>query len=395
MSFAITKTEVLGSISAKEDIEAIAEISFGLRSLRHLLVHQLLLTPETKQKIKLTKLIFLAQCALNCSRSRIQEIELLGLGVTFSDPSIPNFMHTIENKISLEKVMTLATAIALKVEQHADKCSVANGPTAIALGEIKKHLEPLLEFVKNEPTTVMQVATKVHPRTISDWWADGTPMSLPLYPKREEGLSILPVSQCESNNQDDLAFIHGKIFNIEITAAEICGVMLERFGDLPNDLECNLARQCWDEGRHAELLLDQLELRGGFIGQFPSHLHIWNNSFQARNIAQALCIEQVIGEGHALGCDLVDRDRFLAKQDYELARLCEWIYLDEIDHVRQGLKWYRILSGQDAVQEMITLEDKFPSFLPPSLDVPLRQKVGFTDTEISRLQARIVVPPSP
>jgi uncharacterized ferritin-like protein (DUF455 family) len=72
-----------------------------------------------------------------------------------------------------------------------------------------------------------------------------------------------------------------------------------------------------------------------------------------------------------------------------MARLCEWIYLDEIEHVRQGLFWFKLLKGANAAQDLEQLENKFLSFTPKELNISLRRKVGFSDTEIARLQARL------
>src|SRR5262249_31771822 len=57
--------------------------------------------------------------------------------------------------------------------------------------------------------------------------------------------------------------------NNEIGSLEIAAQCLADFPGAPWELRMQLARQCWDETRHSELLYSRLRELGGYKGEFP------------------------------------------------------------------------------------------------------------------------------
>lgn len=62
--------------------------------------------------------------------------------------------------------------------------------------------------------------------------------------------------------------IHTHMHN-EMQSIEIAAQSLADFPDAPWELRMELARQCWDESRHAGALLRRLKQMGGHKGEFP------------------------------------------------------------------------------------------------------------------------------
>ena len=62
--------------------------------------------------------------------------------------------------------------------------------------------------------------------------------------------------------------LHGNV-NEEVQSLEIAAQTLVDFPDAPWGIRLHLARQCWDETRHAQLFLRRLIELKGTKGEFP------------------------------------------------------------------------------------------------------------------------------
>src|SRR5208282_2966997 len=106
--------------------------------------------------------------------------------------------------------------------------------------------------------------------------------------------------------EDD--FLKGRLHGIcagEFQAMEAAGRSLFDFPDAPWEFQLDMARQVWDESRHAEIYMKLLEYVGSYLGEFPETEVLWS-------------------------CTSVDD-----------------VLADEITHVRMGSKWMRKLTEGD------------------------------------------------
>src|SRR5215467_11940189 len=62
--------------------------------------------------------------------------------------------------------------------------------------------------------------------------------------------------------------LHRHMHN-EMQTLEIAAQSLADFPDAPWELRLQLARQCWDESRHTQILYRRLCELGGYKGEFP------------------------------------------------------------------------------------------------------------------------------
>ncbi|MFP8870218.1 MAG: hypothetical protein VCB43_01545, partial [Myxococcota bacterium] len=83
-----------------------------------------------------------------------------------------------------------------------------------------------------------------------------TVINEPIDPDAPEGLTRL------------LLRMHG-IFVGEMQALEGAARSLWDFPDAPWEFKMNMARQCWDEGRHIQIFEKLLVHLGGYVGMFP------------------------------------------------------------------------------------------------------------------------------
>src|SRR6201997_566340 len=193
--------------------------------------------------------------------------------------------------------------------------------------------------------------------------------------------------------------LHG-IFTGEIQAMEAAGRTLFDFPDAPWEFQLDMARQVWDESRHAEIFIKLLEYVGSFLGEFPESEVLWS----CTQVDDPACRVAGINRGlEGLACDVFEQLIRLAQKmgDPIIERAVDYVLADEITHVRMGSKWLNALTEGDperrrrAVEFQETIDERFNlggvrregdhGAVPISIATEARRLAGFTDEEIDRL----------
>jgi uncharacterized ferritin-like protein (DUF455 family) len=141
------------------------------------------------------------------------------------------------------------------------------------------------------------------------------------------------------------ARLHG-IATGEVQAMEAAGRTLFDFPDAPWEFQLDMARQVWDESRHAEIFMKLLEYVGSYLGEFPEGEVLWS----CTQIDDPACRVAGINRGlEGLACDVFDQIIRLAQRmgDPVIDRAVDYVLADEITHVRMGSKWMRKLTEGD------------------------------------------------
>ncbi|MBW3564848.1 MAG: ferritin-like domain-containing protein [Acidobacteria bacterium] len=167
--------------------------------------------------------------------------------------------------------------------------------------------------------------------------------------------------------------------NNEIGGIEIAAQMLVDFPDAPWELRMELARQCWDETRHVELLHRRLVELGGHKGQFPISNFEWCVTNLLDHIAARLALQNRTLEAGQM--DILGKITRAWREvgDDETARVLEGILADEIQHVRFANQWIRRMVEKDrrvllaVANAMVTLRRANDALAPEPGEV---NKVG-------------------
>jgi uncharacterized ferritin-like protein (DUF455 family) len=140
--------------------------------------------------------------------------------------------------------------------------------------------------------------------------------------------------------------VHTHMHN-EMQSIEIAAQCLADFPEAEWELRLELARQCWDESRHARLLLNRLKEMGGHKGEFPVMHFEWNITCMCDSLAARLAIQNRSFEGGEMDVLKVHADMWRAEGDPVTAELMEGILSDEIQHVRFANRWLKHLARQN------------------------------------------------
>jgi uncharacterized ferritin-like protein (DUF455 family) len=190
------------------------------------------------------------------------------------------------------------------------------------------------------------------------------------------------------------ALFHHLLMSTEIPTIEHCAALLwEHRGMMPHAFERDMARQMWDEARHAQACLDRLRDLGHAPGDFPIDLMLWRMT-RGRSLSLRLVLHQRIGEWLGLDAAVWWSERFEAEGDPVSAALLRFVARDEHLHVAFGNKWLRAIENSDAAVDRIQLEaeairENVGAGVNRSTPFPLNirscQETGFTAAEVARL----------
>jgi uncharacterized ferritin-like protein (DUF455 family) len=130
-------------------------------------------------------------------------------------------------------------------------------------------------------------------------------------------------------------------YNQEVQSMEVAAMCLTDFPDAPWNLRMELARQCWDEARHAILVYNRLVANGGYKGQFPIANLNWSVVNMIDTLVGRMDIQHRTFEAGSLDIESVAIPMFREAGDGETADSMEVIEADEIQHVRFGNDWVK------------------------------------------------------
>ena len=183
--------------------------------------------------------------------------------------------------------------------------------------------------------------------------------------------------------------LHIALINLEIPAIEVCGRMIAEFPESPWAMKLDLARQIWDEARHAEMCADRLQELGGTLGSFPYHHKVWEHSIAGETLAERFVTTQRIHEGNGLDQTLLARDALAAVGDVATSQIMDFIMADEVLHVRSGTRWLNYLVPDEAERTALLkrVEERLgvAAVAGPPVNREGRRKAGFTEVELDWL----------
>ncbi len=194
--------------------------------------------------------------------------------------------------------------------------------------------------------------------------------------------------------QSTMAFLHQNLTELELPTMEACGRLILQSGRMPWAFTVDMARQCWDEARHAQAFMDRLQNIGGRVGMFAHSHTLWDMTAD-QPLAVQLAIHQRIGEWVGVDGALWNADRFRSLADHATADLLEFVARDEITHVAIGNRWIRWLHSDDAeidvvVRQALHRRAAFGKSVGGPPVFPFNrwacERAGFTSDEVNALE---------
>jgi uncharacterized ferritin-like protein (DUF455 family) len=182
--------------------------------------------------------------------------------------------------------------------------------------------------------------------------------------------------------------------NEEINATEMACRNLVDFPDADWGLRMHIARQAADEARHAAAFRRLLELRGGYLGQFP----VINFQFRIMMMIPSLMGRLTVANRsfEAAGMDAIQDgiDSSKKKEDAEFTALFDQQLADEMQHVRFANEWIKKIVDREGARGLMAMARAIAHaneamkeivgddvvFYPVSDE--LRREAGFSEDEI-------------
>jgi hypothetical protein len=152
-------------------------------------------------------------------------------------------------------------------------------------------------------------------------------------------------------------FFHG-LMDAELSAAELMARNSHEHPEMPWDFHVDMARQTWDEVRHAKVhdLLMKEEL-GCAWGDYPVGFSYFK-SIYAYDLLGRLCLFNGTSEQRAMWRHSHRRKTLMELGQERVALVFDYLLADEVPHVHNGVRWGSHLLGgsekayRDKVREL-------------------------------------------
>jgi uncharacterized ferritin-like protein (DUF455 family) len=230
------------------------------------------------------------------------------------------------------------------------------------IGWAEKVIERLLAGKKNDEVVAWQKNLSRELQVAGGIWGEGKKPGTYVF-KKTHPHSKLPARDNRWNimqnpsefkekdwsfdtNDGKLHLLHD-LLNSEFITVERMGRILSDFPEIPWQMKLDMARQAWDEARHAEIVQRRLEELGGHVGMFPTSCFGWEQDVNRPDPLERLALSNMTFESES--CKHL-RD-WIAKAkstgDLRSLQLVEFLLADEVNHVLYGVHWIDELTKGD------------------------------------------------
>lgn len=176
-------------------------------------------------------------------------------------------------------------------------------------------------------------------------------VSLRRDPAREACFTVVHLHK-DLHDYDDMSDasrrqrLHRHMHN-EMQTMEIAAQGLADFPDAPWELRLQMARQCWDESRHTQILYRRLRQVGGRKGEFPVMNYEWGVTQLLDSLPARLAVQNRTFEAGEMDLLRQQERMWSDAGDKETAALMDALLGDEVQHVRFANRWLRRLAKEN------------------------------------------------
>ncbi|HSJ16957.1 MAG TPA: DUF455 family protein [Solirubrobacterales bacterium] len=217
---------------------------------------------------------------------------------------------------------------------RAPASSLANLPHDVGALEIRLKGEP-------RPLRVMPPLDQPARDEFVDVTEEGDPFLRDELYVNDPELNHVPIESEEQRH-----FFHG-LMDAELTAAELMARNSHEYPEMPWDFHVDMARQTWDEMRHARVhhLLMPTEL-GCRWGDYPVTFSYFR-SIYAHDLLGRLALFNSTSEQRAMWRHSRRREALMRRGQEKVAMVFDYLLADEVPHVHNGVRWGAHLMGGD------------------------------------------------
>jgi hypothetical protein len=161
-----------------------------------------------------------------------------------------------------------------------------------------------------------------------------------------------PENHVPAEHEELRHYFHG-LLDAEMTAAEICALNSHENPMMPWQFHEDMARQVWDEVRHAQVMekvMADLEVEWG---AFPLTFRFFHKIYK-HDLVGRLVLFNRQSEGNAMWRHNRRRKVMLETGQAKMAQVFDYLLADEVQHVANGVTWAtHILGSREAFLDKV------------------------------------------
>jgi hypothetical protein len=252
-------------------------------------------------------------------------------------------LDPVSDEPSLRLLRKLASRQELHVEELGPTAGTPAGDRASATVAAGRDIGSLPIRLKGEARELRVMPRVERPERdpFVEVTAEGDPyLADELYVNDPE-LNHVPIEPEEQRH-----FFHG-LMDAELTAAELMARNSHEYPEMPWDFHCDMARQTWDEVRHARIhnLLMPSEL-GCRWGDYPVGFAYFGSVY-AHDLLGRLALFNSTSEQKAMWRHSRRRGVLMERGQEKVAMVFDYLLADEVPHVHNGVRWGAYLMDGD------------------------------------------------
>jgi hypothetical protein len=246
--------------------------------------------------------------------------------------------------VSDEPSLRLLTQLVGRQERHvAELGPGGEGEGATGSGRWPADLGALPIRLKSKPRALRILPPLVEPARdeFVDVTAEGDPFLVRELYINDPEENHVPVEREEQRH-----FFHA-LMDAELCAAELMARNSHEYPEMPWDFHVDMARQTWDEMRHARLhsLLMPKEL-GCRWGDYPVGFSYFRSVY-AHDLLGRLALFNSTSEQKAMWRHSHRRKVLVDRGQKQIAQVFDYLLADEVPHVHNGTRWGTYICGGD------------------------------------------------
>jgi hypothetical protein len=178
-----------------------------------------------------------------------------------------------------------------------------------------------------------------------DEFVEVTPEGDP-YLARELYVNDPDVNHVPVEREEQRHFFHG-LMDAELCAAELMARNSHEYDEMPWDFHVDMARQTWDEARHARIHFELMPAELGCEwGDYPIGFSYFKSVY-AHDLLGRLALFNSTSEQRAMWRHSRRRAVLVERGQERIAQVFDYLLADEVPHVHNGTRWGAYLCGGD------------------------------------------------